>query len=87
MYSTQCENSWIFMVKDLLFSAGFSNVWNAQNVPNQRKIKQRLFDVFVQESDFFLHVPLNVMYTNICMTLLVSSIILKNVYQKIFFTI
>lgn len=57
MYSTQCENSWIFMVKDLLCSAGFSNVWYAQNVLNQRKlfleIKQRLFDVFVQERDAF----------------------------------
>lgn len=57
MYSTQCENSWIFMVKDLLCSAGFSNLWYAQNVPNQRKlflkIKQRLFDVFVQERDAF----------------------------------
>lgn len=38
MYSTQCEHSWIFMVKDLWCSAGLSNVWYAQNVPNQRKL-------------------------------------------------
>lgn len=38
MCFTQCENSWIVMVKDLLCSAGFSNVWYALNVPNQGKL-------------------------------------------------
>lgn len=46
-----------FYGKNAVCSAGFSNVWYAQNVPNQRKlfldIKQRLCDVFIQEKDAF----------------------------------
>ena len=86
MYSTQCENSWIFMVKDLLCSAGFSNVWYAQNVPNQRKlfidIKQRLCDVFIQERDAFFACSSKCYVYTYLYAPLVSSLIFKMYIRK-----
>lgn len=70
MYSTQCENSWIFIALKKCYAllVFISNVWYAQTVPNEVKLflenKQRLFDVLSRKETHSLNVALNVTYTS-----------------------
>ena len=47
---------WLSDVKDLIYSLGFGNVWDSQNVNEKTfliQVKQRLCDVFIQEMNEF----------------------------------
>ena len=58
MYTYLYPNSWLSNVKDLLCNSGFSDVWNAQHVPDDKTFlnlfKQRVIDNFIQERNIAL---------------------------------